>query len=252
MDTTLIIMAIIFILIAIFLRRVLIYEYESGLLYRSGRFIKILTPGWHWIIQGVHKVHKLDIRSRVVILPGQELLTQDNVSIRVSLAMTFKVVDPFLAVQSSVNYQESIYTWLQISLRDLVGEHTVDELITKRHGLGEKLLGSCKDKALELGLLLESVSIRDVMFPGELKNIFAQVVNARLQGLAALERARGETAALRSLANAAKLLEGNPGLLQMRILEMLSSSQGHTLVLSMAENGIPEFKAIGKKGKSDS
>lgn len=252
MDVSIIIIGLILLLIVIFLRRVLIYEYESGLLYRSGKFSRILTPGWHWIILGIHKVNKLDIRSRVVILPGQELLTQDNISIRISLAATFKVVDPYLAVHTSINYHESLYAWLQVALRDLVGERPIDELMGNRRALGEKMLESCKEKTLESGLLLESVSIRDVMFPGDLKNIFAQVVNARLQGLAALERARGEMAALRSMANAAKLLEGNPGLYQLRILEMLSSSQGHTLVLSMGEDGNSELKSARKKGKANS
>jgi regulator of protease activity HflC (stomatin/prohibitin superfamily) len=88
------------------------------------------------------------------------------------------------------------------------------------------------DKAAELGIELSLVGIKDIMFPGDLKAIFAQVVNARKEGLATLERARGETAALRHLANAAKLLESNPALMQLRLLQALGEQPGNTVVLT--------------------
>src|SRR4030067_2173938 len=115
------------------------------------------------------------------------------------------------------------------------------------------LLGSSKDKASELGVELLAVNIKDIMFPGELKNIYAQVVNARNEGLAALERARGESAALRNLANAAKLMENNPALFQLRLLQAVGSNSGNTIILSPSfeENnllGFPRRKAGAQGG----
>lgn len=217
------------------LRGVLIFEYERGLLYRQGRFTRILDPGKHWIFRPIHTVQKIDIRARAVTIPGQEVLSADNVTIKVSLAVSFKVDDPYKAVNATANYLEALYLLLQVQLRDLVGTTPIDELLAKRREIGSQLLESAKAQATEIGLALLSVDLKDIMFPGELKNIFAQVVNARNEGLAALERARGESASLRNLANAAQLLEKNPALRELRILQALGSSSGNTLVLKLTD-----------------
>jgi hypothetical protein len=94
-------------------------------------------------------------------------------------------------------------------------------------------------KAEELGLRLISVGLKDIMFPGKLKDVFAQVVSARKEGLAALYKARGETAALRNLANAAKMIESNPSLMQLRILQALGGSSGNSLVLGLPTHTTP-------------
>src|SRR3990172_5095030 len=193
-------------------RRIIIFEYQRGLLYRYGKFLRILEPGLHWHHRLIHTIHRVDLRSRFVTIQGQEVLSSDNISIKVSLAANYKVEDPYKALNVSANYEEALYIILQLQLRDLVGATPMDELLAKRKQIGEMLLASSKDKASELGVELLAVNIKDIMFPGELKNIYAQVVNARNEGLAALERARGESAALRNLANAAKLMENNPAL----------------------------------------
>lgn len=213
-------------------RRAVIYEHERGLLYRTGKFQRLLEPGDHWYISILHTIHKVDVRQRYVTIQGQEVLSADNVSLRVSLAASFKVADPYRAINSVTSFQEALYLQLQINLRDLVSAAPVDELLARRKQIGVELLEASRPQAAELGLELISVNLKDIMFPGELKNIYAQVVNARNEGLAALERARGETAALRHLANAAKMLENNPALLQLRILQAVGSSSGNTIVLS--------------------
>ena len=104
-------------------------------------------------------------------------------------------------------------------------------------------------KASELGLNLISADVKDIMFPGEMKKVFAQVVKAQKEGQAALERARGETAALRNLANAARTLDDNPNLLQLRALQALSDSSGNTLVLGLPSNVLP---LVNQKEKNPS
>jgi regulator of protease activity HflC (stomatin/prohibitin superfamily) len=221
-----------------FYRRLIIFEHEQGLAYRYGKFVGVWGPGLHWYSPRVTTVHKVDIRSRSVTIPAQELLSADNVSIKVSVAVNYKIADPYKAYHSSVNSEAALYLLLQLQLRDLVGAVPMDELLSKRKQLAEMLLGGSREKAAELGIELLQAGIKDVMFPGELKNIYAQVVNARNEGLAALERARGESAALRNLANAAKLLENNPALLQLRILQAVENKPGNTIVFSAS----PEAK----------
>ena len=107
-------------------------------------------------------------------------------------------------------------------------------------------------KSAELGLKLKVADVKDIMFPGEMKKAFAQVVKAQKEGQAALERARGETAALRNLANAAKMIEDNPNLLQLRALQSLADSGGNTLVLGLPGNSVPLAKRPDKKNASNS
>lgn len=213
-------------------RQVLIFEYERGLLYTDGKFKRILEPGKHWLFGHRHLIQKVDVRTRFVNIPGQDVLSSDNVSIKVSIAASYKIDDPYKSVNHTANYLESLYLTLQLQLRDLVGAIPIDELLAKRKQIGDTLFEGSKEKAAELGLVLLSADIKDIMFPGELKNIYAQVVNARNEGLAALERARGETAALRSLANAAKLLENNPAMFQLRMLQAIERKSGNTIILS--------------------
>jgi regulator of protease activity HflC (stomatin/prohibitin superfamily) len=226
--------------------RAIIYEYERAILYQNGKFRRILDPGAYFLNSKFHKIYRVDMRRQSVTLPGQEVLSADNISIRASLAATYQVTDPYRAFNNSSNYVNELYLALQNILRDQVGGLAVAELLEKRQTLGETLLQQGKVQAQELGVELLSVMVKDIMFPGDLKNIFAQVVNARLEGQAALERARGETAALRSLANGAKLLDDHPALYQLRLLQALSASANSTIILAPEAKNLPGLAQPGK------
>jgi regulator of protease activity HflC (stomatin/prohibitin superfamily) len=227
------------------LRRCVIFEHQRALVYNRGKFVAIWGPGEHWYFRSLYSIYKLDMRAQYVTIPGQEVLSADNVSIRISLAAGYKISDPYLAVNQVANYQEALYLLLQLNLRDIVGELPVEELLSKRNEISKTLFERSTEKASQIGLELQLVNIKDIMFPGELKNIFAQVVNAQKEGLAALERARGESAALRNLANAAKLLDENPNLWQLRLLKGLENSSGNTVVI-MPSEGLAGLKPPAK------
>jgi regulator of protease activity HflC (stomatin/prohibitin superfamily) len=210
--------------------RHIIWEYERGIKYKSGKFDRVLEPGSYWIFKKSSKIVVLDIRPKHITLIGQELLSKDGISLKISLAGQYQITDPLRAINSTDNYVLGIYTTLQIALREIVGAKPIDELLEDRSSIDETLFAKCEKKVEEYGLKLISINIRDIMFPGELKKVFAKVIQARKEGLAALERARGETAALRNLANSAKLVESNPMLLQLRALQLLGESSGNTLV----------------------
>lgn len=216
----------------LFFKRTVIFEYERGVVYRRGKFHRILQPGSYWTYALFENVQKIDIRARFITIPGQEVLSSDNVGVKVSVAVNFRVDDPCKALNHTYNYAESLYAVVQLELRDLFGATPINELLAKRRQIGEALFEKSKGKAEELGLALLSADIKDIMFPGDLKNIFAQIVSARNEGLAALERARGESAALRNLANAAKMLENNPALLHLRTLQAIESKGGNMIVLA--------------------
>lgn len=219
--------------------RVTVFEFERGLRYTRGRFRDTLGPGQYWVFPFSTTITKVDIRPRLVSLPGQEVLSSDGVVVRVTLAAKYEVVEPETAVNKVQDYQSALYVEIQLGLREIVGSAKIEAVLEKRDEIGARLTELAVAKAAELGLRLLSVGIKDIMFPGELKKVFSQVVKARQEGLAALEKARGETAALRTLANAARLVDEKPALLQLRLLQQLGEGSGNTVVIGMPPASTP-------------
>ncbi len=214
-------------------QRVVIFDYETGVLFVNGKFKQLLEPGLHTtFFQRNRKVIKVDMRSQALSIQGQEIISADNVGIRISLGIIFRVSDAYKATTASVKYLDELYLLVQTELRDIVGGTPIDLLLQKRKEINEELFEAVRTPVAELGLKVKSIAIKDITFPGELRGMFAQVVNAKNEGLAALERARGESAALRNLANTAKLMENNPSLYQLRLLQALEKGRGNTVILS--------------------
>jgi regulator of protease activity HflC (stomatin/prohibitin superfamily) len=213
------------------LERITIYEHERGLKYSEGRFVGILPPGIHWRIWKSDVIRSVDARIAHSNLQGQEIPSSDGVPVKISLSFSFTVIDFNLAYHKVDSFQVAIVTYLQIALRNVISENKIEDLLAGRGQLSVRIREQVEPKLAEIGLRLESVDTRDIMVPGELKKIFAQVLKAQKEGLAALEKARGETAALRSLANAAHMMEENPYLLRLRLLQTMSETRGNTYVV---------------------
>jgi len=230
-------------------RRVIVYEYQKGLKYKKGRYAGTLGPGQYWILSTSSSIVAVDVRPEFITIQGQDVLSADGVTLKVSLAAEFEVADPHVAINKNANFRTSLYLSLQMALREIVGGENIDAVLENRAGISAKLMELTSKKASEFGLKLNSADVKDIMFPGEMKKAFAQVVKARKEGQAALERARGETAALRSLANAARTMDDNPNLLQLRALQAISDSPGNTLVLGLPNAVVPLAKPGEKNAK---
>jgi regulator of protease activity HflC (stomatin/prohibitin superfamily) len=177
------------------------------------------------------------------------------VTLKVSLAANFEITDPNIAINKVASFHEALYLELQLALREIIGAAGIDTVLSARNEISKKLMEITEPKVTDLGLKLISVNLKDIMFPGKLKEIFARVVNAKQEGLAALEKAKGETAALRNLSNAAKLIEGNPNLMQLRLVQALGEASGNTLILGVPSHSMPvpvpkERAAKELKGKA--
>jgi regulator of protease activity HflC (stomatin/prohibitin superfamily) len=220
-------------LIAFPLRQVTVFEFERGLLYRRGRFAKVLEPGSYWLPPRFRTITKVDVRPCYVAVPSQELATSDGATLKITLSAKYQVSDPNKAINTVAGYQGAVYTHLQLALRQIVAGESVDSMLAARSALGQRLQDIAAPPLAVFGVTLLESEIKDVMFPADLKRAFAQVVKARQEGLAALERARGETAALRHLANAAGMIEQRPALMQLRVLQTLGQSSGNTVVLGL-------------------
>ena len=212
---------------------VTVHDYERGLRFRQGRLAGLVDAGTHVVLRPFSEIHLLDGRPTSITVPGQEILTADGVALRVSLTARYVVADPVAAVTGDQSYVGALYTALHAGLREVLAGRTADEVLAARGDIGPAVGEAVASEVARLGVELLGVDVRDVMVPSELKRAFAGIVAARREGEAALGRARGETAALRSLANAGRMVEDNPGLLQLRILQQVGGSSGNTVVLGL-------------------
>jgi regulator of protease activity HflC (stomatin/prohibitin superfamily) len=234
-------------LVRAFVRIVTVHDYERGLRYRNGRFTGLVDPGSHLAVRPFSEVRLLDGRPGFLTVEGQEVLTSDGVALKISLAARFVVGDPVAAVTADQDYRRAIYVELQLGLRDALAQGTLEVILGARSKIGPAVMERTASSLARLGVELLGVEVRDLMVPGELKRLFAGVVAARKEGEASLERVRAETAALRSLANAGRMIEDNPGLLQLRMLQQVGGSTGNTVLLSMPD-GQGASGAAGKAG----
>ncbi len=222
--------------------KVILHDYEAGLFYRTGRFQGLLPPGLHWILKYRSRILVVDTRRKVETVPGQEVLTSDNVGLRISVSLIYQVEDPVKAKHEVTSETEYLYSSVQTALRSIVGSQEIEKLLEERVEIGKQLMDEVAPKAKAIGLRIHEARIKDAMLPADVRKAFAETVKARKEGMAALERARGETAALRHLANAAKMLDKNPALMNLRLLQSLGQSaegRGNTLVLGMPQGLVP-------------
>jgi regulator of protease activity HflC (stomatin/prohibitin superfamily) len=238
---------VVVLLVRVFVRVVTVHDYERGLRYRSGRFTGLVDPGSHVVIRPINEVRVIDGRPGFILVEGQEVLTADGVPLKVSLAARYVVGDPVAAITNDQDFLRALHVELQLGLRDALSAGSVDEILGSRAKIGPAVMERTASSLARIGIELLGVEVRDIMVPGELKRLFAGVVAARKEGEASLERVRAETAALRSLANAGRLIEDNPGLLQLRMLQQVGGSTGNTVVVSM-----PDGHGGGSAGSASS
>ncbi|HTW17775.1 MAG TPA: SPFH domain-containing protein [Nocardioides sp.] len=189
--------------------------------YVDGALTRVLGPGRHRPRRRAEYELVL-VADRIETVAPQEVPTSDGVSVRVSAAVRWGVDDPRAFEEATVDASAVVYLAVQVALRDaLVGTPAEDAVHLARTGLAEQLTEAARAAGAEVGIGVRSVVIKDVLLPGELRAAYADLVAARTRGLAQLEAARAETAALRSLANGAKLLDEHPALARLRLVQAL-------------------------------
>jgi regulator of protease activity HflC (stomatin/prohibitin superfamily) len=231
-----------------FRHKFIVAEGQAGLVYRHGVFVRQISAGRHVFWGFGWTVNTVDLRKTSVVVPGQEVLTSDSVGLKLSLLMTYQVADPAKAAHESQNWYSDLYNAAQLAARAVVGGVTVEALLTQRLDIGQQLTARVQPEAAKIGIGVLALEVKDAMLPNDLKRAFSEVLKAKQEGHATLERARGESAALRNLANAARVLDGNPALMNLRLMQSLSAAQnaGNTFVL-----GVPGFVPL-KNGKTNS
>ena len=203
--------------------KITVQAWEKGLKFRNGKFVGVLEPGRYRLARWLAKeeILKVDQRFHMLTIQGQEILTADKISVRLTVLAKYRIVDPVAALMKVDNYVALMYGDVQLSLREAVAVRTLDELIAEKAALGAKVLGALQLTAASYGVELAEVGVKDLILPGDLKEQFVRVIEARKKAEASQIERREEVAATRSLANTAQLLEKNPTLLKLKILESL-------------------------------
>jgi regulator of protease activity HflC (stomatin/prohibitin superfamily) len=208
---------------------------ECALRYRHGHLEQVLPSGRHRRVRGARHV-RVDLRDVLLALSPQEVLTSDAVPVKVTATVRWAVGDPVAFVEQSADPVGTVYLAAQVALRDALAGSTVEALASRGAVLPlDRITAATAAVALRVGIEVAEVVVKDVILPAEVRHAAAELVTARHRGAAQLEAARAETAALRSLANGAKLLDAHPALAQLRLVQ--SAPAGTQLVLRV---GSPE------------
>lgn len=226
--------------------RVTVYEYQHSLHFNKGRFVGTLSPGTHRLRTAHTSIQTVDARRQILTVPGQEILSLDGVGLKLSVLLDYQVTEPKIAVLEHDNYTASLYALVQKEVRTLISATPIENILEARHEMESQLAERVKSEGEALGLTINDVSLKDIMFPGALRESFSQVARAKQEGLAALERARGETAALRNLANSAKMMDSNPNLYRLRLLQ--SINEASSIVLHVDSDGSANSDSQTKGG----
>jgi regulator of protease activity HflC (stomatin/prohibitin superfamily) len=198
-------------------------EHGAGLLRVDGKVERLLEPGAHafWKFGRNVAVELVDLRLQALEVSGQEILTRDKVALRLNLSANWRYTDVLRAFQALPKPADHLYRELQLGLRAAVGTRTLDELLENKSVIDEVVTAQVTAKLEGYGLQLDGVGVKDIVLPGEMKTILAQVVEAGKAAEANVIRRREETAATRALLNTAKVMEDNPVALRLKELETL-------------------------------
>jgi hypothetical protein len=197
--------------------------HEEALLFIDGKFVRKLSRGQYFFWKNVVPVEvlKIDMRQIQLEISGQELLTKDKAALRLNFQATYKVSDAQKALLDNKDYEKQMYTLLQLALREFVGTLTLDELLDAREKVGDYVLTEVKTKVKQLGVEVLSAGIRDIILPGEVREIMNRVLVAQKSAEANTIMRREETAATRTLLNTAKLMEDNAMLYKLKEMEFI-------------------------------
>ncbi len=230
-----------------------INEYERGIRFRLGKYMDIMNPGWRILWPIIDSYQKVDIRVKVVDVPDQDAITKDNVSVNVNAVLYFKVVDAAAAIVKVEYFDYAVSQLAQTTMRDVVGEVTLDELLSKRDTISKRIQ-EIVDKATDpWGIKIVSVDLKHIELPENMKRTIAKQAEAEREKRAVIIKAEGEVAAADNMAKAAGILASSSGALHLRTLQSIndiSSDQSNTVIFAVPLEILRAFEAVsGKSNK---
>jgi regulator of protease activity HflC (stomatin/prohibitin superfamily) len=243
---TILIWVVIFILF-VSLRQ--INQYERGVKFTMGRYTGLVEPGWKVVIPVFQSMTKVDIRTKAVEVPYQDAITKDNVSCKINAVIYYHVIDAARSVVEVENVWYAISQLAQTTMRNVVGELTLDELLSERDQASVRIKELIAQHAGNWGIEVQGVELKDISLPEEMQRTIAKQAEAERERRAVIINSEGEIAAAENLRRAAEILSSNPGALHLRTLNSIndiSSDQSNTVVFAVPIEVLRAFEGLGK------
>lgn len=226
-----------------------INQYERGVRFTMGRFANIMEPGWRIVIPVFQTYQKVDMRIKAVDVPDQKAITRDNVSVTVNAVIYYKISDAAKAIIEVENFFYAISQYAQTTMRNIVGEVTLDELLANREKIADRIREIVDKETDEWGLKVNNVELKDVSLPESMERTIAKQAEAERERRAVIINSEGEVAASENIAKAANILSAANGALHLRTLQAindLSSDQSNTVVFVTPVEVLKAFEGFGK------
>lgn len=226
-------------------------EYERGVKFTLGKFSSVAHAGWRLVIPIFQSMTKVDLRLRAVDVPSQESLTKDNISVGVNAVIFYKVVDAQKAIINIENFYYATMQLAQTTMRNVVGEVVLDDLLAKREQLSEKIMKIVGENTKNWGIEIANVELKDILIPDDMKRTIGKEAEAERERRAVVIKSQGEVAAAENISKAAKMLAGTPGALHLRTLESIndiSSDQSNTTVWMVPIESLKALEGLAKLG----
>jgi regulator of protease activity HflC (stomatin/prohibitin superfamily) len=211
-------------------------QYERGVKFTMGRFTHMVDPGWRIIIPVFQGMRKVDLRLKAVDVPAQDAITKDNVSAKINAVIYYRITDASKAVLEVENVHYAVIQLAQTTMRNIVGEVTLDELLSQRQTISEKIEKLVDAATKDWGVEVVTTELKDINLPPEMIRTIAKQAEAERERRAVIINAEGEVIAAENLAKAASLLSANPGALHLRTLNSIndiSSDASNTVVFTV-------------------
>jgi regulator of protease activity HflC (stomatin/prohibitin superfamily) len=227
-----------------------INEYQRGVKFQLGKYVGTLEPGWRIVIPIFQSLRKVDIRVKAVDVPDQEAITRDNISARINAVIYYKVTDAAKAIIEVENFRHAVSQLAQTTMRNVVGELELDELLTNRETASKKIKDIVDGLSDPWGIKVENVELKDITLPESMKRTIAKQAEAERERRAVVIKAQGEVQAAENLQKAASMLAKSPGALHLRTLSTLndlSSDQSNTVIFALPIEVLRAFDAISKQ-----
>ncbi|MFA5751208.1 MAG: slipin family protein [Candidatus Paceibacterota bacterium] len=227
-----------------------INQYEKGIKFMFGRFNSIMEPGWRIVLPVIQSYEKVDIRIKAVDVPDQNAITKDNVSVKVNAVIYYKVSDAPKAVIEVENFRYAISQYAQTTMRNIVGEVTLDELLSNREKIADRIREIVDKETDEWGLKVNNVELKDVSLPPEMERTIGKQAEAEREKRAVIINSEGELLASENITKAAQMLSSTPGALHLRTLQSIndmSSDQSNTVVYMIPMEALKALEGFAKK-----
>ncbi len=225
-------------------------EYERGVIFRLGRLIGAKGPGLFFLWPVIDKMQKMDLRTVALNVPAQEIITRDNVPAKVNAVAYFRVIDPSKAVVEVENYYQATSQISQTTLRSVLGQAEMDELLAERDKLNKNLQEIIDKQTSPWGVKVSLVEVKEVELPEEMKRAMAKQAEAERERRAKIINAEGEYQAAQKLAEAAKIISENPVAIQLRYLQTLTeiaAENNSTTIFPVPIDLLEAFRKMASK-----